>query len=403
LEGPEGGKNDFVAVRSNQWSESPGDLVTGSNAVSVVVPARRYTDVVRLVVAGFVSRMLGFEAVDDIQLALEAIVRSVAPDGTHVRVSLARDGEWLTLAVGSFQLDELERRLRAVVSDGSRSSRFWNDSSTPSRSSTVLRRRSSCASAVQDQLRECASTTESERRALLRAYREDGDTTARDRLIEDFLPLARSLARRYSGRGELTDDLEQVAAVGVIKAIDRFDLSREVDVVSYVFPTVVGELKRHFRDRAWSVTVPRRLKELHYRLTKLLEDLTATLGRSPTIAELATEAGIGEEEVVEALEVGRAYSSRSLTSSHDPDDGADLELVEMLDDEEPGYEAAENRQVLAAGLRTLDERERRIVHLRFVEGSPSRRSLRRSASPQMHVSRLIRRMLEKLSAEVEGP
>jgi hypothetical protein len=117
LEGPEGGKNDFVAVRSNPWSESPGDLVTGSNAVSVVVPARRYTDVVRLVVAGFVSRMLGFEAVDDIQLALEAIVRSVAPDGTHVRVSLASDGEWLTLAVGSFQLDELERRLRAVVSD----------------------------------------------------------------------------------------------------------------------------------------------------------------------------------------------------------------------------------------------------------------------------------------------
>jgi hypothetical protein len=118
LEGPEGGKNDFVAVRSNPWSESPGDLVRRhSNAVSLAVPAQRYTDVVRLVVAGFVSRMLGFEAVDDIQLALEAIVRSVAPDGTHVRVSLASDGEWLTLAVGSFQLDELERRLRAVVSD----------------------------------------------------------------------------------------------------------------------------------------------------------------------------------------------------------------------------------------------------------------------------------------------
>ncbi len=247
------------------------------------------------------------------------------------------------------------------------------------------------------------STTESERRALLQAYREDGDTSARDRLIEDFLPLARSLARRYSGRGELTDDLEQVAAVGVIKAIDRFDLSREVDVVSYVFPTVVGELKRHFRDRAWSVTVPRRLKELHYRLTKLLEDLTATLGRSPTIAELATEAGIDEEEVVEALEVGRAYSSRSLTSSHDPDDGADLELVEMLDDEEPGYEAAENRQLLAAGLRTLDERERRIVHLRFVEGLTQSQIAAEIGISQMHVSRLIRRMLEKLSAEVEGP
>jgi RNA polymerase sigma factor (sigma-70 family) len=105
------------------------------------------------------------------------------------------------------------------------------------------------------------STTESERRALLRAYREDGNTAARDRLIEDFLPLARSLARRYAGRGELTDDLEQVAAVGVIKAIDRFDLSREVDVMSYVFPTVVGELKRHFRDRVWSVSVPVKMEE----------------------------------------------------------------------------------------------------------------------------------------------
>ena len=189
----------------------------------------------------------------------------------------------------------------------------------------------------------------------------------------------------------------------MIKAIDRFDLSREVDVVSYVFPTVVGELKRHFRDRVWSVTVPRRLKELHYRLTKLLEDLTATLGRSPTIAELAAEAGIDEEEVVEALEVGRAYSSRSLTSSHDPEDGAELELVELLDDEEPGYEEAENRQLLAAGLRTLDERERRIVHLRFVEGLTQSQIAAEVGISQMHVSRLIRRMLEKLSEEIDGP
>jgi len=247
------------------------------------------------------------------------------------------------------------------------------------------------------------STTENERRALLRAYREEGDAAARDRLIEDFLPLARSLARRYAGRGELTDDLEQVAAVGVIKAIDRFDLSRDVDVMSYVFPTVVGELKRHFRDRVWSVSVPRRLKELHYRLTKLLEDLTATLGRSPTIAELAKEAGVDEEEVVEALEVGRAYSSRSLTSSHDMDEGAEPELVELLDDEEPGYEAAENRQLLAAGLQTIDERERRIVHLRFVEGLTQSQIAAEIGISQMHVSRLIRRMLEKLNAEIEGP
>ena len=145
------------------------------------------------------------------------------------------------------------------------------------------------------------------------------------------------------------------------------------------------------------------MKELHYRLTKLLEDLTATLGRSPTIAELAQEAGVSEEEVVEALEVGRAYSSRSLTSSHDMDEGSEPELVELLDDEEPGYEAAENRQLLAAGLRTLDERERRIVHLRFVEGLTQSQIAAEIGISQMHVSRLIRRMLEKLNAEIEEP
>jgi len=129
------------------------------------------------------------------------------------------------------------------------------------------------------------SSSEIDRRALLRAWREGGDTAARDRLIADFMPLVRSLARRYAGRGEMVDDLEQVAAVGLIKAIDRFDLERDVELMTYVFPTVVGELKRHFRDRVWSVSVPRRLKELHYRLSRLLEELTASLGRSPCCAE----------------------------------------------------------------------------------------------------------------------
>src|SRR5262249_13413645 len=154
------------------------------------------------------------------------------------------------------------------------------------------------------------SVSETDRRALLRAYRENGDIAARDRLIESFLPVIRSIAYRYAGRGEQLDDLEQVASVGLIKAIERFDLDRDVELMTYVFPTVVGELKRHFRDRGWSVTVPRRLKELHYRLSRLIEELTATLGRSPTITELAEETGGDEEEVVEAPEVRRAAASR---------------------------------------------------------------------------------------------
>jgi RNA polymerase sigma-B factor len=247
------------------------------------------------------------------------------------------------------------------------------------------------------------SVTETDRRALLRAYRENGDIAARDRLIESFIPVVRSIAYRYAGRGEQIDDLEQVASVGLIKAIERFDLDRDVELMTYVFPTVVGELKRHFRDRGWSVTVPRRLKELHYRLSRLIEELTATLGRSPTIAELAEETGVEEEEVVEALEVGRAYASRSLTRALEGDEGGGAELIDLIDDEERGYEAAENRELLASGLRSLDERERRIIQLRFVEGLTQSQIAVEIGISQMHVSRLIRRALEKLSAEIVEP
>jgi len=247
------------------------------------------------------------------------------------------------------------------------------------------------------------SVSETDRRALLRAYREKGDLAARDRLIESFIPVVRSIAYRYAGRGEQLDDLEQVASVGLIKAIERFDLDRDVELMTYVFPTVVGELKRHFRDRGWSVTVPRRLKELHYRLSRLIEELTATLGRSPTIPELAHEAGVDEEEVVEALEVGRAYASRSLTRQLDSDEWAGAELIDLIDDEERGYEAAENRELLASGLKALDDRERRIVQLRFVEGLTQSQIAVAVGISQMHVSRLIRRALEKLSEEIEEP
>jgi len=246
------------------------------------------------------------------------------------------------------------------------------------------------------------STSEVDRRTLLRAYRENGDLNARDRLVEDFMPLIQSLARRYAGRGEQLEDLQQVASLGLVKAIDRFDLDRDVELVTYIFPTVVGELKRHFRDRVWSVTVPRRLKELHQLLSRLLEQMTADLGRSPTVAELAEAAGVTEEEALEALEAGRAYTARSLTASAEGEDGTDVELIDLLEDEERGYEAAENRQLLAAGLSSLDERERRIVQLRFVEGFTQSQIAAEVGVSQMHVSRLIRRALEKLGTEIEA-
>jgi RNA polymerase sigma-B factor len=156
--------------------------------------------------------------------------------------------------------------------------------------------------------------TQAEENELLRAYHEHGDEKARDRLVEANLPLARAIARRYAGRGEHLDDLVQVASIGLIKAIDRFDLERGVYFRTYAVPTIVGEIKRHFRDRAWAVHVPRRLKELNQMLSSLIQDMSAELGRSPTIAELAEAAGVEEEDVVEALESSRAYTAESLNA-----------------------------------------------------------------------------------------
>ena len=150
-------------------------------------------------------------------------------------------------------------------------------------------------------------------KVLLRRYHEHGDLQAREQLIEQYMSLVRSLARRYSYRGEQLDDLVQIGAIGLIKAIDRFDLDRGVELTTYATPNIIGEIKRHFRDRGWSVRVPRGLQELNVQLSRLIEQLTVQLGRSPTIAELAKAAGVEEEEVLEALESGRAYSSLSLS------------------------------------------------------------------------------------------
>src|SRR6202162_119637 len=149
---------------------------------------------------------------------------------------------------------------------------------------------------------------------LLRRYQEDGDLSAREQLIEQYMSLVRSLARRYSYRGEPLDDLVQIGAIGLIKAIDRFDLERGVELTTYATPNIIGEIKRHFRDKGWSVRVPRGLQELNVKLSRLVEELSVQLGRSPTIAELAKASGSTEEDVLEALESGRAYSSLSLSS-----------------------------------------------------------------------------------------
>jgi RNA polymerase sigma-B factor len=231
---------------------------------------------------------------------------------------------------------------------------------------------------------------------LLRRYHEDGDLQAREQLIEQYMSLVRSLARRYSYRGEQLEDLVQIGAIGLIKAIDRFDLERGVELTTYATPNIIGEIKRHFRDKGWSVRVPRGLQELNVQLSRLVEQLTVQLARSPTIPELAKAAGVEEEEVLEALESGRAYTSLSLSVGGGGGDDDDLDPLESLGTEEHEYEVSEDRAVLAPGFKVLDERERKIVQLRFFEGLTQSQIAQQVGISQMHVSRLIRRSLEKI-------
>src|SRR5438128_6203835 len=173
------------------------------------------------------------------------------------------------------------------------------------------------------------------------AYARTKEPKLRDELVVTHLNLVRYLAVRFANRGESIDDLIQVGTVGLIKAIDRFDIERGVEFTTYATPTIIGEIKRHFRDRGWAVRVPRGLQELNVQLSKLVEQLTVQLGRSPTIPELAKAAGVEEESVLEALESGRAYSSLSLSTGGGTEDGEELDPLESLGDVEHQYEVSE--------------------------------------------------------------
>lgn len=242
-------------------------------------------------------------------------------------------------------------------------------------------------------------SAELDQKRLLEAYKRDGDAGARDRLIEDMIPLVRALATRYAGRGEAVEDLVQVGAIGLIKAIDRFDFDRGVELSTYAVPTIVGEIRRHFRDKAWALHVPRRLKELNQRLISLLDDLTSQLGRSPTIAELAQAAGAEEEEVLEALESSNAYTARSLSAPLDDEGGSSL--VDTLAQEESGYNLVEEGAFVNVGLDALEMRERRIVELRFFGGLTQSQIAAEMGISQMHVSRLLRQALQTMRGRLE--
>jgi RNA polymerase sigma-B factor len=233
-------------------------------------------------------------------------------------------------------------------------------------------------------------------RELLLRVRSDKDPLAREELITRYLPLVKSLARRFASRGQPVEDLIQVGSIGLIKAVDRFDLDRGVELSTYATPTILGEIKRYFRDKGWAVKVPRALQDLNVRLNRVMEQLTVELRRSPTIAELAAATSVSEEQVVEALESGRAYSSVSIYSGGVNDDDESMELLDCLGAEEEAYEVFERRRVLAPAMGRLDPRERLILHLRFFEGMTQTQVAARIGISQMHVSRLIRKSIDNL-------
>ena len=236
-------------------------------------------------------------------------------------------------------------------------------------------------------------------RELFRQFRETGDPEVRQELIEAHLGLVEYLARRFAGRGEPLEDLVQVATIGLIKAVDRFDPDREVEFSTYATPTIAGELKRHFRDKGWAVRVPRRLQELNLQLGEIIGHLSQKLGRSPTVAEMAEAAGTTEEEVLEGLDSAHAYT---LTSLDAPTGEEDLALREQIGSEDETLELLEYRTSLMPLLDQLPPRERTMLYLRFFKGMTQSEIADRLGISQMHVSRLLARTLAQLREGLEG-
>lgn len=222
------------------------------------------------------------------------------------------------------------------------------------------------------------------------------DQRARDELVERFLPLARKLARRYAGAREPFDDLVQVASLGLVKAVDRFDTSRGTAFSSFAVPTILGELKRYFRDLGWSVHVPRGAQELALKVEEAQQQLTTKTGRPPSVDELAQYLELSIEDVLDALETAGAHHSTSLDAPHDDVDGESTTLAEAFGEEDKHYELVDASITIATAARELSTRERRVLVLRFVEDMTQTQIADEIGVSQMQVSRILRRALSRL-------
>jgi RNA polymerase sigma-B factor len=235
---------------------------------------------------------------------------------------------------------------------------------------------------------------------LFVVLRSDGSSQvaqgqARDDLVRLHLPLVEHLTRRFLNRGEHYDDLLQVGTIGLIKAIDRFDSDRGVEFSTYATPTIVGEIKRHFRDKSWAIRVPRRLQELRASISTVTAELTQDLGRSPTVAEIAAKIGVTDEEVIEGLESANAYTTLSLDASDSAEDSA-LSMLDTIGEDDEALEHVENRESLKPLLEALAPREKHILTLRFFRGMTQSQIASEIGVSQMHVSRLLNKTLAQL-------
>jgi RNA polymerase sigma-B factor len=232
--------------------------------------------------------------------------------------------------------------------------------------------------------------------ALLMRYHLEGDQEAREELVERFLPFARDLALRYRYTDEPVDDLLQIASLGLLKAIDRYEPERGSKFTSYAAPTILGELKRHFRDRGWAMRVPRELQERVLAVSRARELLSKRLGRTPTVSEVAVELDFTPEQVLEATEAARSYQAASLDAPVSRDEPDSAPLVESIGSEDRALELVGSRDALAREWRALPDIEQEVVRLRFVEDLTQREIGEQVGYSQMHVSRILRRALSRL-------
>ena len=235
---------------------------------------------------------------------------------------------------------------------------------------------------------------------LFRRYKERGDEEAREQLIMSHLNLVRFLAAKFKNRGEPLDDLIQVGTVGLIKAIDRFDPSRGLEFTTYATPTILGEIKRHFRDKGWSVRVPRRLQELSSKVNQATDELTKELQRTPSTEEVASKLGVTVEEVLEAMESSSAYSSVPLEAGGSDDDDAPA-VIDHYASVDQDLAASDDRMVIEDTIKEFSPREQEVIRMRFNDNLTQVEIAKRLGVSQVQVSRLLRRTLKKLQEKVD--